>query len=56
MEPDMVHLLLGGDGMEACSRCRREEPVGTMVRCGKCGGKWHPACTSGTQEPGPWHC
>lgn len=56
MEPEVVHLLLGGDGMETCRKCGREEPTGTLARCGVCGGTWHLTCKASGTKVGPWHC
>lgn len=42
--------------MEVCTKCRREEPAGVLVRCGVCGGTWHPTCVAKGDCSGPWHC
>ena len=60
MDPEMVGFTLGLEGdMDRCVVCHREEPLGTLLRCGACGEKKHPRCADPKwrkMRNGPWHC
>ena len=60
MTPELVGMIVGVTGeMELCEVCQREEPGGTLLRCGACGVCKHPRCAERDWtkiRAGPWHC